>query len=86
MAIVDDTTTAFLDLRGVLDPAKEVEKLTKKRADVRPKPYILCVLPLALQLNVPSTLRTETQASGRKRPSSHESPRIETVKYWIIVV
>ena len=37
VAIVDDTTTAFLDLRGVLDPAKEVEKLVKKRADVRSK-------------------------------------------------
>ncbi len=35
MAVVDDTTTAFLDLRGVLDAGKEVQKLQKKRAEVR---------------------------------------------------
>lgn len=34
MAIVDESTTAYLDLRGVLDPAKEVEKLRKKQAEV----------------------------------------------------
>ncbi len=35
VAVVDDTTTAFLDLRGVLDAGKEVQKLQKKRAEVR---------------------------------------------------
>lgn len=34
VAIVDESTTAYLDLRGVLDPAKEVEKLRKKQAEV----------------------------------------------------
>ena len=35
VAVVDDTTTAFLDLRGVLDAGKEVQKLQKKRVEVR---------------------------------------------------
>ena len=59
VAIVDNTTTAYLDLRGVLDSAKEVEKLRKKQADVRlarpalhnsispavARNLLLCVLP-----------------------------------------
>ena len=32
---MDDTTTAFLDLRGVLDAGKEVQKLQKKRVEAR---------------------------------------------------
>ena len=34
VAVVDDTTTAYLDLRGVLDAGKEVQKLQKKRTEV----------------------------------------------------
>ena len=34
VAIVNDTTTLYLGLAGVLDAAKELDKLAKKRADV----------------------------------------------------
>ncbi len=34
MAIVDETTTLHLLLRGILDPVKELAKLAKKKSDV----------------------------------------------------
>ncbi len=33
MAVVDDTTTVYLLLTGILDAAKEIEKLGKKQAE-----------------------------------------------------
>lgn len=38
VAVVDAATTAYLDLAGVLDPAKEAAKLQKQEKEVRPKP------------------------------------------------
>jgi hypothetical protein len=35
VAVVDAATTAYLDLAGVLDPAKEAAKLQKQEKEVR---------------------------------------------------
>jgi len=35
VAVVDASTTAYLDLTGILDPAKEAAKLQKQQQDVR---------------------------------------------------
>ena len=37
MAVVDDTTTVYLLLSGILDAAKEIEKLDKKQAEAKAK-------------------------------------------------
>lgn len=37
VAVVDAVTTAYLDLAGVLDPAKEAAKLQKQEKEVRPE-------------------------------------------------
>lgn len=38
VAVVDATTTAYLDLAGILDPAKEAAKLQKQEKEVRQAP------------------------------------------------
>ena len=50
VAVVDAATTAYLDLAGVLDPAKEAAKLQKQEKEVRAsEPQFLNPLPMHCQ-------------------------------------
>ena len=72
MAVVDDTTTAYLDLRGVLDAGKEVQKLQKKRAEVRTKLLSLC-LASVLDLHIRVTWDADEEdwvSQGRRNVSA----------------
>eukprot|EP00850_Spirogloea_muscicola_P012942 SM000085S23292 [mRNA] locus=s85:476130:482338:- [translate_table: standard] len=87
VTVVDETVTAYLDLRGLLDPSTEIEKLHKKQEDLtRQQEQLVKKMEAAGYEKVPAAVREENTGKAARLAAELESISEATANFQQLLI